>query len=105
MFNYCTLSGVVCGGLDLDCPRGEHARISFQLAIQSLLAPVGWIEIVCFSRDALLVAKYLRPGDRVAVVGFLVMNDWQSDAGEWHNDAEVIAIFLELVKGDAYTQR
>jgi hypothetical protein len=33
------------------------------------------------------------------------MNEWQSDAGEWHNDAEVIALFLELVKGEDHAQR
>jgi len=104
MFNYCVLSGVVCGGLDVDCIRGESAFIRFQLAIQSLLEPVGWIDIFCFSRDAIRAAKYLRLGDRVAVVGFLVMNEWQSDAGEWHNDAEVIALFLELIKGDDRTR-
>ena len=50
-----------------------------------------------------MAAKYLRLGDRVAVVGFLVMNEWQSDAGEWHNDAKMIALFLELIRGDDHT--
>ena len=70
-----------------------------------MIDPAGKIEVLCLSRLALVAAKYLRQGDRVAVVGFLSMSEWQSDAGEWHNDAELIAMDLELVKGDDHTQR
>ena len=104
MFNWVVLSGIVCGGLALDCDRVDHASITFQLAIQSWDEPVGRIEIICFSRLALLASKYLHQGDRVAVVGFLVMKEWQGDDGACHNDAEVIAIDLELVKGEDHTR-
>ena len=85
--------------------RDDHARISFQLAIQSLGKPVGRIEVLCSSHLTFLAAKYLRQGDRVAVMGFLSMREWQSDAGEWHNDAMLIAMDLELIKEDDHTQR
>jgi single-stranded DNA-binding protein len=103
MFNFCVLSGVVCGGLDLHCPREDGAVVTFQLAIQSWDRPVGKIEITCFSRLALLAAKYLRLGDRVAVVGILLMEEWQSDDGKYRNDAKVIAIDLELIRGENHT--
>ena len=80
------LSGVVSSGLALDCDREDHARISFQLAIQLMGSPLGSIEVLCFGSLAPLAVRYLRQGDRVAVDGFLSMREWQSEAGELHKD-------------------
>jgi hypothetical protein len=104
MFNWCVLIGVVCGDVDLARDRDGHIRITFQLAIQFLDKPVGRIEVLSSGHLTFLAAKYLRPGDRVAVMGFLSMREWQSDAGEWHNDATLTAMDLELVKGGDQNQ-
>jgi single-stranded DNA-binding protein len=50
-----------------------------------------------------LAAKNLRQGDRVAVMGFLSMREWQSPAGEWRNDATLNAMDLELLNRDDHT--
>jgi hypothetical protein len=104
VFNCCVLSGVVSSGLALDYDREDHARIRFQLAIQYMGKPLGRIDILCSGRLAPLAVKYLRQGDRVAVEGFLSMREWQSDAGEWHNHAYLIAMDLELIKDDDHNR-
>jgi hypothetical protein len=104
MFNSCVLIGVVCGGLGLDCDRDGRAWTTFQLAIQFLDKSVGKIEVLCSSHLTFLAAKHFRQGDRVAVMGFLSMREWQSDAGEWHNDATLTAMDLELIKGGDHNQ-
>ncbi|MGA9754265.1 MAG: single-stranded DNA-binding protein [Desulfobaccales bacterium] len=104
MFNWCVFIGVVCGDVDLARDRDGHIRITFQLAIQFLDKPVGKIEVLGSNHLTFLAAKYLRLGDRVAVMGFLSMREWQSDAGEWHNDATLTAMDLELIKGDDHNQ-
>jgi hypothetical protein len=104
MFNWFVLIGVVCGGLDLDCDRDGRARITFQLTIEFLDKPVGRIEVLSSGHLTFLAAKHLHLGDRVAVMGFLSMREWQSDAGEWHNDATLTAMDLELIKGGDHNQ-
>jgi hypothetical protein len=104
MFHWCVISGVVSSGLALDCDRENHARISFQLAIQLIGRPLGSVEVFCSGSLAPLAVKYLRQGDRGAVDGFLSMREWQSEAGELHKEACLIAFDLELIKGDGYTQ-
>jgi hypothetical protein len=97
MFNSCVLIGVVCGDVDLARDRDGHIRITFQLAIQFLDKPVGRIEVLSSGHLTFLAAKYLRLGDRVAVMGFLSMR-------EWHNDATLTAMDLELIKGGDHNQ-
>ena len=104
MFNFCAVSGVVCGGLNLYGVGDADNFITFKLGIRTVIDPAGKIEVICLNRLALVAAKYLRQGDRVAVVGFLIMNERQNEAGEWHNDAELIAMDLELVKEGEHTQ-
>ena len=103
MFNCCFFIGVVCSALDLARDRDGHIRITFQLAIQFLDKPVGKIEVLSSGHMTFLAARYLRQGDRVAVMGFLSMREWQGVAGEWHNDATLTAMDLELIKREDHT--
>jgi len=88
----------VCGGLTLDCDKDGKAWTTFQLAIHFMDKPVGRITVLIPGHLTFMATKHLRRGDRVAVMGFLAMREWQGDAGEWHNDATLTAMDLELIK-------
>ena|SRR5665647_199374 len=103
MFNHCILSGIVCDRVAQTMEEDGHTRIWFLLAIQFLGKSVGRIDVLSSSHFTFLAAKYLRQGDRVAVMGFLSMRQWQSDSGEWHNDATLNAMDLELLKRNGHT--
>jgi primosomal replication protein N len=103
MLNYCVLSGIVCDRVAQATERDGHTRIWFLLAIQFLGKPVGRIDVLSSSHLTFLAAKNLRQGDRVAVMGFLSMREWQSRDGEWNNDATLNAMDLELLNRGVHT--
>jgi primosomal replication protein N len=103
MFNHCVLSGIVCDRVAQTLESDGHNRIWFLLAIQFLGKSVGRIDVLSSSHLTFLAAKNLRQGDRVAVMGFLSMREWQSPAGEWRNDATLNAMDLELLNRDDHT--
>jgi len=103
MFNYVVLSGIVCDRVALAMDRDGHTRTWFMLAIQFMGKSVGRIDVLSSSHLTFLAAKCLRQGDRVAVMGFLSMREWQSKNGEWNNEATLNATELELLKRDDHT--
>jgi primosomal replication protein N len=97
------LSGIVCDRVATALGKDGHTRIWFLLAIQFLGKSVGRIDVLSSSHLTFLAAKNLRQGDRVAVMGFLSMKQWQSRSGEWHSDATLNAMDLELLNRDDHT--
>jgi hypothetical protein len=104
MFNWCVFIGVVCDGAVLAIERDGYKRYCFQLAIQFLDKSAGRIDVLSSNHLTFQAAKDLRHGDRVVVMGFLSMSESQSKAGEWHNDAMLNAMDLELIKGGDHNQ-
>ena len=105
MFNHCVLSGIVCYGKTPTLDWDGHSCIRFLLSIQCLGKSGGMINVLSTSHSTFSVAKYLCQGDRVAVVGFLSIREWQSDTGHWHYDAILNATDLVLLKEDDLPQK
>lgn len=105
MFNHCVLSGIVCFGNALGLEWVGHSCIRFLLAIQCLGKPAGLLGVLSSSHSAFLIAKYLHEGDRVAVMGFLSIREWQSDSGHWNYQAILNATDIALLKEDDLPQK
>jgi single-stranded DNA-binding protein len=101
MFNCAVFSGQVQNTPALSSTHKDRPHTSFFLTIWDGQRKVGSVKVVCYSVLATIAAKYLRMGDRVAVVGFLSMESWQPDESVWKNDASLIAVDLELIRGEA----
>lgn len=101
MFNCAVFSGQVQNTPALRSAHKDQPLTSFFLTIWEGQRNVGSVKVVCYSTLATIAAKYLRMGDLVAVVGFLSMDSWQPDERVWMNDASVIALDLELIRGEA----
>jgi hypothetical protein len=104
MFNWCVFIGVVCDGVAVATERDGYKRIYFRLAIQFLDKSAGMIDVLSSNHLTFQAAKDLRQGDRVVITGFLSMSEWQSKAGEWHDDAMLNAMDLELIRGGDHHQ-
>lgn len=98
MFNWCVFTGIMCDELFLTHDSDGQPILAFHLAIQAWGHPVGRVKILCFSQLAGFATQYLRQGERLAVVGILLVDGWQGDDGEWRNDPQVIAVDIELLK-------
>ena len=105
MFNHCVLSGVVCDRTTPTMDRDGHTRIRFLLAIQCLGQSAGLIHVHSSRHSTFLVAKYLRQGDRVAVMGFLSIREWQSNSGHWHYEPILNATDMVMLKEDDHPQK
>jgi single-stranded DNA-binding protein len=101
MFNCVVFSGQVQNAPALSSTHKNQPIAAFYLSIWEGQRRVGSIKVVCSSILATIAAKYFRMGDRVAVVGYLSMDSWQPDERVWKNDASVIALDLELIRGEA----
>jgi hypothetical protein len=104
MFNWFVVIGVVCDGVALGIRRDGYKHYCFQLAIQFLDKPAGRIDVLSANHLTFQAAKDLRHGDRVVVMGFLSMDERQTKAGEWRNDAMLNAMDLELIKEGDHNQ-
>src|SRR5208337_4131019 len=99
MFNFCVFCGRVCNEPVLSFFEEALAVTKFNLTLRVLDVDAGWIKVTCYGRIAVLAAKHVHRGDRVAVTGLITVTNWQAADGKWCSDAKVTAIDLELVQG------
>ena len=100
MLNNCLLTGNL--GADPDVyyqPEGSPVA-SFNLAFRSTKKKTGWIRVVCFGRLAEVTEKYLHKGARVAVIGTLDQQKWETDEGVTRSSYQLIANSLEFIRTD-----
>ena len=72
----------------------------FSLAFKASKKKTGWIKVVCFKRLAEIVEKYLHSGARVAVIGTLDENKWETDEGVKKSNFQLLCNSLEFIKTD-----
>jgi single-stranded DNA-binding protein len=101
MFNCVVFSGKVLDSPNLILTQKNEAITIFRLAVWEGRRHVGSIRVNCHNHLAAIAAKHLQQDDWVAVVGLLYLDNYQDDDGTWRNDAELIALDLELVRGDS----
>lgn len=73
---------------------------TFNLAFRSSKNKTGWIKSVAFNKLAEVTEKYLHKGARVAIIGKLDQQKWQSDQGSTRTSFQLICNSLEFIKTD-----
>ena len=100
MLNHCVLTGNLGGDPDVFYSSEGTPMASFSLAFRSSKKKTGWIKVLCFNRLAEITPKYLHKGARVAVIGTLEQNKWETDDGVQKSTFQLIANTLEFIKTD-----
>ncbi|HDY87974.1 MAG TPA: single-stranded DNA-binding protein [bacterium] len=100
MLNFCILTGNIGGDPEINYSHDGNPIASFNLAFRSGKEKTGWIKITAFSRIAEITEKYLHKGARIAVVGSLDQEKWQTESGENRTGYKIIAHSIEFIKTD-----
>ena len=100
MLNSCILTGNL--GADPEIFYGSEGDpvSTFNLAFRSSKKKSGWIKVTCFGRLAEVASRYLHKGARIAVIGTLDQNQWQTDKGNQRSSLQLIANSIEFIKTD-----
>ena len=91
MLNQCVLTGNL--GADPEVfynPEGNPVT-SFNIAFHSSKKKTGWIKVVCFQKLAEVASQYLHKGARIAIIGTLDQNKWETDEGVQKSSFQLIA--------------
>jgi single-strand DNA-binding protein len=100
MLNQCVLTGNL--GADPEVfynPEGNPVT-SFNIAFHSSKKKTGWIRVICFQKLAEVASQYLHKGARIAIIGTLDQNKWETDEGVQKSSFQLIANSLEFIKTD-----
>lgn len=100
MINECILTGNLGGDPEIFYSSEGNPVASFNLAFQSTKKKTSWIKVVAFQKLADIVSQYLHKGARIAVVGILDQNKWETDDGQNRSTFQVIANNIEFIKTD-----
>ena len=73
---------------------------TFNLAFKSSKKKTSWIKITLFHRLAEVAEKYLHKGARIAIMGTLDQQKWETDEGVKRSSFQLIANTLEFIKTD-----
>jgi len=79
--------------------EGE-AIATLSLAFRSGKKKTNWVKVTCFNKLAEICQKYLHKGAKIAVMGSLDQEKWETDKGEKRSSYRVIAQNIEFIKTD-----
>jgi len=98
MLNNCVLTGNL--GADPEITYGSSGTpvASFNLAFNCGKDKTGWIRVTAFNRLAEISEKYLHKGARIAVIGTLEQEKWETSQGEAKTAFKIIASSIEFIK-------
>ena len=100
MLNNCLLTGNLGADPEVFYSSEGSPVASFNLAFRSTKKKTGWIRVVCFGRLAEVTEKYLHKGARIAVIGTLDQQKWETDEGVTRSSYQLIANSLEFIRTD-----
>jgi len=100
MLNNCLLTGNLGADPEVFYSSEGNPVASFNLAFRSTKKKTGWIRVVCFGRLAEVTEKYLHKGARIAVIGTLDQQKWETDEGVARSSYQLICNSLEFVRTD-----
>ena len=100
MLNSCILTGNLGADPEVFYSSEGDPVSTFNLAFKSSKKKTGWIKITCFKRLAETAERYLHKGARIAVIGYLDQQKWESDEGVQRSSFQLIANTLEFIKTD-----
>ena len=100
MLNSCILTGNL--GADPEVFYGSEGDpiATFNLAFKSSKKKTGWIKVTCFNKLAEITETYLHKGARIAVIGTLDQQKWETDEGATRTSYQLIANSIEFIKTD-----
>ncbi len=100
MLNSCILTGNLGADPEIFYNNEGDPVATFNLAFRSSKKKSGWIKVTCFGRLARVASRYLHKGARIAAIGTLDQQHWQSDKGNQRNSFQLIANSIEFIKTD-----
>jgi single-strand DNA-binding protein len=100
MLNSCILTGNLGADPEVFYSSEGNAVATFNLAFRSSKDKTGWIKVTCFKKLAEISEKHLHKGARIAVMGTLDHQKWESDKGDSRSGVQLIANSLEFIKTD-----
>ena len=100
MLNNCLLTGNLGADPEVFYSSEGNPVASFNLAFRSTKKKTGWIRVVCFGRLAEVTEKYLHTGARIAVIGTLDQQKWETDEGVTRSSYQLISNSIEFVRTD-----
>jgi single-strand DNA-binding protein len=98
MLNNCILTGNLGNDVDVFYASSGEAVSTFNLAFRSSKKKTCWIKVTCFHRLAEVAEKYLHKGARIAIIGALDQQKWETDEGVQRSSFQLIANSIEFIK-------
>jgi single-strand DNA-binding protein len=100
MINTCILTGNLGADPEIFYSSDGDPIATFNLAFKSSKKKTGWIKVTCFKKLAEVTEKYLHKGARIAVVGILDQQKWETNEGAVRSSFQIICNSLEFIKTD-----
>ena len=100
MLNNCILTGNLGADPEVFYSSEGTPVATFNLAFRSSKKKTGWLKITCFQRLAETVTRYLHKGARIAVIGYLDQQKWETDEGVTRSNFQLIANSIEFIRTD-----
>ena len=100
MLNSVIVTGNLGNSPDVFYSSEGNPVASFNIAFRSSKKKTNWIRCVCFGRLAEITEQYLSKGDRLALLGSLDQQKWETDEGAKRSTFQLIANSFEFIKTD-----
>lgn len=90
-FNKSMLGGRITHDLELKTTQGGSITLAFSIAVQRKMDKnkTDFVNCKAFGKTAESIAKFLRKGSSIFVVGNIQTNNWQDKDGNKHYSTEV----------------
>jgi len=100
MLNSCILTGNLGADPEVFYSSEGNPVATFNLAFRSSKKKTCWIKVTCFQRLAEITEKHLHKGARIAVIGTLDQQKWETDEGVQRSSFQLLCNSLEFIRTD-----
>jgi len=100
LLNYCFVSGEVVSEPEIK-RYDDQGATTFEMAVAVGHLRAGVVRVTCYLRLAVVAAKHIHKGDRVAVMGHLVWYLNETQERQILERPEIMALDLEFLKDDS----
>ena len=100
MLNNCLLTGNLGADPEVFYSSEGDPIATFNLAFRSSKKKTNWIKITCFNKLAEIAERHLHRGARIAIIGTLDQQKWETDEGFQRSSFQLLANSIEFIKTD-----
>jgi single-strand DNA-binding protein len=100
MLNNCILTGNLGADPEIFYSSEGDPVATFNMAFRSSKKKTGWIKVTAFKKLSEICEKHLHKGARIAVIGTLDQQKWETDEGAARTTIQLIANTIEFIKTD-----